>query len=1182
MQKNAICGSPARGSDCRITDSLPSMSFENEKHHRCSRGAIMLTMKLTFVLLTAAFLNVSATARSQERISFSGENVALEKVFSIIKMQTGYGITYQANVFEGTRPVSADVKELSLENFLNMILKGQPIKYTLASKTILLTRKTDKWPVPDWQIDKMSALYLPPPLSGRVVDEKGEPLEGVSVIIKGTSISTVTGSKGAFTLADVPSDATLVFSYVGMKTRELKVTQRDNLVVKMEVDVMALGEVVATGYGTSKKKDLTGSLGVVSVSDLQKAPVRSFDEALAGRVAGVTVSSSDGQPGASVSIVIRGNNSITQSNSPLYVVDGFPIEDPNNNVINPDDIASITILKDASATAIYGARGANGVVLVTTKRGKEGPPVLALNASYGFQKVPETPALMSPYEFVKLQLEVAPGDINSPSSGAFYYLQDGNTLEGYKDSAAVDWQSKMFRVAPMQDYSVSVTGGSAATKYAISGSLLNQDGVVINSGYKRYQGRVVLDQTISKKLKVGINANYTYLTQSGISPYASTTGSLSSNMMFSVWGFRPFGSELANEEFDDNINSANDYRFNPVINQRNLVRLSNNNNLAANAYAEYNITRDLKLKVTGGINNNIREGVVFNNLNTSFGSPKLTNNGINGSDIYYRTNSWVNENTLTYNKRFNANHTLNVLAGVTAQKATTSSSGIAAVNLPGQATNVSWLKSGTASGVTSTASLYTLNSFLGRVNYDFQSKYLVTASFRADGSSKFAPENHWSYFPSGAIAWRFSNENFMKGLKLLSDGKLRVSYGVTGNNRVGDFDYLSQYNTSITLQGYTFDNNNVAGTIPSSLGNANLRWETTSQVDIGLDIGLLNDRINLTVDAYRKKTTDLILNAAIPQSYGYKSIYKNIGSVQNQGLEFTVNTTNVSNQDFSWTSSFNIGFNGNKVLSLTENQESLTDLYAPYDNSSKTLPAFIAKIGKPLGLMYGPVWDGVYQYDDFDQDPSGAYNLKSTVPTNGNVRSSVKPGDIKYKDINGDGVVDIRDFTIIGRGVPVHTGGFGNNFTYKGFDLNVFFQWSYGNDILNINKLVFEGSARPGLNQFASYEDRWTPDNPGSTLPRVGGYGPVSNSFSSRIIEDGSYLRLKTVSLGYSLPKNRIDKWKINSLRVYVAAQNLHTWTKYSGMDPEVSIYSSVLTPGVDYSAYPRSSTIVFGVNASF
>ena len=1019
-------------------------------------------------------------------------------------------------------------------------------------------------------------------ITGTVLNAStNSPLAGATISVENAKATSITDSNGKFEIMVPNGNATLLVSFVSYETKKVPLNGQSQVSVSLKPVDVGLGEVVIIGYGTQRKTDVTGSVTVAPIEQMQKAPVRNFTEALAGRVAGVTVASVDGQPGSTFNVTIRGNNSITQDNSPLYVIDGFPVEGPNTNSINPDDIESLTVLKDASATAIYGARGANGVIIITTKSGKIGPPAVSFNASYGIQKTTNTVALMSPYDFVKYQLELSPGtDTTAFGTAAYYYLRRGATVDSYKDSTDINWQSQLFRTAPMKNYNLSVSGGNAQTKYAISGNILDQDGVIINSGYKRYQGRIVLNQNLGKNFKASVNINYSRLEQYGINP-ASTASSATSTLMYSVWGYKPFGNDLVSQPFDDNVSSANDYRFNPTLNQKNIVRENNYNNLSANAFVEYAITKNLKLKVSGGIDNRVRQSVSFNDTLTSYGNPRLNGNGINGSVIYYNNESWLNENTLTYSKRFNKNHNLNVVAGVTAQKSKSSLYGSAANQLPVQAKNVSWLSSGTPTTINSDASVNTLSSFLGRVNYTLYSDYLLTASFRADGSSKFAPENHWSYFPSGAFAWKFKNLLF-NNVKAVSNGKLRISYGETGNNRVGDFPYLTQFSVSPIQQGYTFNNSEVSGLIPQTLGNPNLKWETTAQWDLGLDMAFLDNRISFEIDAYKKTTRDLLLNANIPTSFGFGSIFKNIGSVENKGLEITVNTVNVKTKDFTWNTSFNISFNANKVLSLADNQNSFF-AYAPYDNSVRNIPAYLVQVGKPLGLMYGPVWDGNYQFDDFDKSASGSYALKGTVPTNGNVRSSIQPGDVKYKDLNGDGTVNNNDFTVIGRGLPLNTGGFSNDFSYKGFDLNIFFQWSYGNNIINANRLVFEGNnlVKTGLNQFASYSDRWTPDNPGNTYFRTKGQGPLGNSFSSRVVEDGSYLRLKTISFGYNLPNTLMKKWGIKNVNIYVAAQNLLTWTNYTGNDPEVSIYNSVLTPGVDYSAYPRSNTTTFGIKAS-
>ncbi len=1019
-------------------------------------------------------------------------------------------------------------------------------------------------------------------VSGVVMDENIMPLIGVTIKIKGSKNGVVSDSEGKFRIQANASDI-LMFSYLGYEDRLIAINNRKNIDVTMQPSATGLDEVVVVGYGTQKKSDVTGSVAKISVKDMLKAPVRSFDEALAGRVSGVQVTSSDGQPGAGINIVIRGNNSVTQGNSPLYVIDGFLIENPNNGVINPNDIESMDILKDASATAIYGARGANGVIVITTKKGKIGKPVFSFDSSYGFQENINKMDLMSPYEFVKYQLELDPTLVSTSGfkSPAEIYLTDGKTLDYYKDVKGIDWQDKVTRIAPMKNYNLSIRGGNDATKYAFSTSLVDQDGILINSNYKRYQGRLVLDHTINKKFKIGVNTNFSQLERTGTSPSAST-GSATTNIMVSVWGYKPVNGATSNEDDlqDPDINPANDYRVNPVLNLNNLYRFSTTQNLNTNAYLEYSILPSLKLRVSNGVIENRVRSDVFNNSSTYYGRPG-NNNGINGSISYSQSSNWLNENTLTWKPKFSKKHNLDALGGFTIQKQTSKTFGRSANQIPVEyeGLGIASLDKGVPLRVDTFQSVWTMASFLGRVNYNFNSKYYFTASMRADGSSKFPLENHWGYFPSGAVSWKFSNEKILKKSKVLSEGKLRASYGETGNNRVGDFDYLTTYYNPIG-NSYVFNNEYIGGVVPLNLGNSKLKWETTEQIDLGLDLGFFKQRITINIDSYKKKTKDLLLRAQLPLSSGYSTALKNIGSVQNQGLEFTLDTKNIETKDFSWSSSFNISFNESKVIALSDNQEDLQSTIN-WDNKWSSTPAYITKIGSPLGMMYGYVSDGTYKYDDFD-NVGGVYTLKATVPTNGNTRSNIQPGDIKYKDLNGDLVVNANDYAVIGHGLPKHIGGFTNNFTYKGFDLNVFFQWSYGNDILNANRILFDGNSVNNnyLNQFASYENRWTLENSTSDVFRTKGF--YGGGYSSQYVEDGSFLRLKTVSLGYNFDSNWVKKMNIKSIRLYMSAQNLATWTKYSGPDPEVNVYNSALTSGFDFSAYPRARTITFGTNIIF
>lgn len=1025
-----------------------------------------------------------------------------------------------------------------------------------------------------------SALYAQKKtITGAVLDSEKKPLGGASILVKNGSQATRSSGAGTFSIEAARTD-TLVISYVGYETRELVVGNQLTINVTLQQTATNLNDVVVIGYGSVRRKDVTGSVGTVNVQDLQKAPVRSFEEALGGRVAGVQAFSNDGQPGSSYNIVIRGNNSVTQNNSPLYVIDGFPIENADNNSINPADIESIEILKDASSTAIYGARGANGVIIITTKRGRSAVPVVSYDGYAGVQKTTRTMDLMNPYEYVSYLFS-----IDSAKTRASFLTAKNLTLDDYKNIKGIDWQDEVLQTAMVQNHNLSISGVNGKTRYSVSGSVLDQDGIIVNSGFRRYQGRLTLDQEVSSKLKVGVNVNYSSAKTNGMTP-ALLDGSTSLstyNLFYNVWTYRP--TDGGNEEalldafIDPSItNPAADLRINPVMSVKNELRNTFTDNLFANAYAEYAFSKSLKLRVAGGLTRQTIRREVFYNSHTRLGSSLVSGlNNVNGSVTNLYNDNLLNENTLVYDKHFNKNNALNIVAGFTMQKTRSGSGGYAATALPNESLGISGLDEGTPLNVVSTSSANGLVSLLARANYNFKGRYLFTASIRSDASSKFTKENRSSIFPSGAFAWRFTDEAFMKNARFITDSKLRLSYGVTGNNRVNDFAYLSTINYPVTM--YSFNNGLYNTSQPGVLGNPDLVWESTAQFDAGLDLNFFNQRVNFTVDYYNKKTYDLLINASLPYISGYATAFKNVGKVRNEGLEFSLNTVNVDGKDFKWTSSFNISFNKNRVLALNEEQESITTA-VPWDNSYKASPTYIAKIGQPIAQFYGYVWEGNYQYSDFDKLPNGTYVLKANVPNNGNPRANIKPGDIKYKDINGDGTVNTFDVTAIGNPYPDHIGGFSNNFTYRNFDLNIFLQWSYGNEIYNANRLLLEGNSLYSLNQFASYNNRWTPENQNNTYFRYGGQGPLVNS--SRVVEDGSFLRLKTVSLGYTIPASALKAIKVRSIRVYASAQNLWVWTKYSGMDPEVSTRQTTLTPGFDYSPYPRAFTLIGGVKINF
>ncbi|MFD2584243.1 TonB-dependent receptor [Pedobacter vanadiisoli] len=1127
-------------------------------------------MRLSYFLCLLSFMQVSAASLAQ-KISLDKKNASIKEMLEDIRRQSGYSVFYDVDLLANAKEISIRIKNASLTEALDKCFFNQPFSYKIDKKTILVTPKI---------LPAVTARLIS--ITGKIIDADNQPLYGVTVRVKDAQTIALSDKDGNYKIAVSGPSAVLIFSMIGFETQQLPVESKTVINVTLKAQNTGLNDVVIVGYGAVKRKDLTGSVAEVNMSDFNKASVKSFDEALAGRVAGVSVSGNDGQPGSVNNIVIRGYGSITQDNSPLYVVDGFPMEDGMNNSINPGDIESINVLKDASSTAIYGARGANGVIIITTKKGKIGLPVITLNSYYGVQNVAKKMDLLSPYEFVKYQLEL------NPTLAPVTYLSGGKTLESYRDVKGIDLQDYIYQTAPMQNYALSLRGGNDKTRYVISGNIFDQKGIVINSGFTRYQGRMNLDQTINKNLKASVNINYSNSRSFGVSPSEpGSNTSYSNNLFYAVWGYRPVTGGDNDSDLLDNLidpalsgNLFGDYRVNPVISTQNQIQNTITDNLIANAFLDYTIIPGLSLRISGGITRNTIKLESFFNSQTSRGSIYNTF-GVNGSIYTVPTNSWLNENTLTYKKSFKGGHNFNVLAGYTMQALNSGRYGFSATQVPNESLGLDGLDQSSLLSSVSQSSRWGLSSFLARVNYDYKSRYLLTASIRADGSSKFAPGRRWGTFPSGSFAWNMGKESFLSNLRFISDAKLRISYGLTGNNRIGDFSYLSQL---ILGPGpaYSYNNSTAStGAQLSSLGNPDLKWETTAQTNIGYDLSLFNNRINFTADAYRKTTKDLLLLANLPYTLGIGSAYKNIGKVNNEGLELSLNTVNLNNKNFTWKTGINISFNRNKVLELAENQkEILSPVF--FDFSYNSLFAYTAQLGKPIAQMRGYEWDGVYQYSDFDQPTPGTYVLKSTVPTNGTARANIKPGDIKYKDLNGDLVVNADDITTIGRGIPIHTGGFVNDFRYKNFDLNVFFQWSYGNDLINANRLVFEGNGKNTLtlNQFATWTERWQPDNPSNTLFRTGGQGPFA--YSSRIIEDGSYLRLKTVTLGYNLSEQLTKRLKIKSLRVFASAQNLLTWTNYSGPDPEVSIRNSALTPGFDYSAYPRPRTLTFGLNLVF
>ncbi|MCP9765438.1 SusC/RagA family TonB-linked outer membrane protein [Lacihabitans soyangensis] len=983
-------------------------------------------------------------------------------------------------------------------------------------------------------------------LVGNIIDQKSkEPLVGATVQIKGTTHAVTTDVNGKFYFQTGQKfPYTLVISFIGFKTKE-EIVNEEAVTIQLEEDQKLLNEVVVIGYGQLLKKDVTGSIESVNSQSI-KAVQTSLDRALQGTVAGVNVTQTSGQPGGGISVRVRGGSSIQGGNEPLYVVDGFPIYNSDQNAgvasgsnsnplasINPSDIESITVLKDASSTAIYGSRGANGVVIITTKKGKTNENRVSYDVSYGVQKLNKKLDLLDAKGFARLRNDALFD--SAPAKGKNQYLSEEqiNAL-----GAGTDWQDETFRSAKTQNHQLSISGGSQRTRYAISGNYFNQDGIIKNTDFNRYSARINLDTDINSKVRFGLNLTGTKTT-ADLAPTGLVSAIISMPATATV--FDANGNYTLRNPFE-NIFS------NPIAALNKRINNSNAYRVLATTYGEYDIIDDLVLKVSFGTD-------IQNNRENSYLPTSIFEGlALNGEARigYFNSSSWLNENTLTYSKAIQNKHFFNILAGYTQQRNTREIVSTGSQNFVTDALTYNALQSGnTPLTPVSSSNTWALNSYLGRVNYNFEGKYFATASIRSDGSSRFGVNNKWGYFPSAALAWQVSKENFFSPLSAaINSLKIRASYGSTGNQEIGEYQSLS------TLESvkYIFGDQIVTGFRPSRIANSFLGWEQTNQFDGGLDLGILKNRLFLTLDLYQKITSNLLLDVQIPYTSGHTSSLQNFGSVRNRGIEVGANTQ-LGSGAFSWSSNFNIAFNKNEVIQIGNGA------------SFYTFGNYIVKVGEPLGSFYGAVTDGVLQ--------------KADIETKGKLTGNAVPkaGDRLYRDINGDGAfTTAADRTTIGTAQPKFTGGFNNTFNYKGFELNVLFQGSYGNKILNGNGQsleLFNGQQNASIAAL----DRWTETNPSTTIPRAKlDPAPV---FSDRYVEDGSFLRAKNVSLTYSLPKPLLVKAKIEAVRIRLSGQNLWTLTNYTGFDPEVTNGSSI-SPGTDSGIYPTSKTYSLGLNLTF
>lgn len=1015
-------------------------------------------------------------------------------------------------------------------------------------------------------------------VKGVVLDETDTPLIGATIQVKGTSTGAITDIDGNFTLKTKKGN-TLAISYIGYKTQEIKYTGQSSINIKMVPDNQSLEEVVVVGYGAMKRSDLTGSVSSVSMKDIEGFQSSSIAGALGGQVAGVQITSTDGTPGAGFSINIRGVGTLTGDSSPLYIVDGFEVESIDH--IANSDIESMEILKDASSSAIYGARAANGVVLISTKSGKVGRPIVSYNGSASYRNISKKLDVLSPYEFVKLQ-----GEVNEQYLGTYYKEgmdEEGNpyryqSLNDYIGDKGVDWQDQTFNSTWSQDHNFSVTGGNNDTKYTASFSRYIENGIFKNSGFDKTTAKVRFNQKITKNITLDATINYAQTNRKG-SGTSADAGRF--NMLAQILSARPTpGWKMTIEEF---LDAAIDpemletgeslAQVNPVKQAESVTNDKRSELWSGNASLTWQIIKGLTFKTAGTYNTtNNRTDVFYKN-----GSKEAYRNGESpyGRTQMGRDVRWTNYNNLTWKQKIKK-HQYDVMLGHEVAYRSTEYLLGEAMDFPFDNLGNNNLGLGaTPSKVESNYSDKMLLSFFARGNYNYDNRYLLTATIRADGSTVFANKNKWGYFPSFSAAWRVSEEAFMKDVRWISNLKVRLGWGTVGNDRISNYLSMDLYSSN----KYGVGNNTVTVLTPKQLKNSNLKWEGSTTTNFGIDLGLFDNRLNVIADFFVKNTKDLLLEQSLAHVTGFGSQMQNIGKIQNKGIELSLNSTNIQTKDFTWQTNFNISFIKNTLKGLASGVESM---YARSGfDSNFTAYDYIATVGQSLGLIYGYEFDGIYQSSDFNRTPSGQLVLKEGVTNNARYNGTLQPGVVKYKDQDGDGVITTNDRTVIGNAMPKWYGGITNTLNFKGIDFGFMFQFNYGNNIYNATRIYATQSRSGRRNMLAEVADRWSPTNASNKVPAYNGY--ITNDVYSRFVEDGSFLRLKNLTLGYTLPHKWVRKFHASKLRIYGTAQNLFCVTKYSGYDPEVnSASNNPMTPGLDWGAYPKSRVFTFGIDLQF
>lgn len=1147
------------------------------------------------VLVVLLITNCVLLAQDTKKITLVSNNISYEDIFEAIRQQTSFIVFYTNQLLNDKEKINVNFQDASLTTVLQQIFSNKSIAWNLNNKFIVLRKKTAEPVTP-------SVTPASIKIQGLVTDEKGVPISNVTVKLKNAASGVMTDAKGKFTITVPNEQAILVFTHVNTLPEEKPVGKNLVLNVTLRAKDDHLTDVVVIGYGTTRRKDVTAAQASITKEALSDRTILSLADAMKGKASGVQIIQNDGTPGSENTIRIRGASSISGGSTPLFVIDGVLQDDANT--INPGDIESIEILKDASGTAIYGARGANGVILITTKTGKSGKTRVELYSNIGFQKAGNLYDLMDATEYARARYLASgyvwsPPDPNDPSKPAttqpdLIYYRDSplgepgsfwgvsNDIQyhdwqnyGHPDSANTDWQRAMFQESKIQEYRLNVSGGSRDTKFSLMGGYLNQGGLVVFSGYERYNGRFNIQQKLAKSVTLTANLVGSRTETNGFIT-GSYNGGIVSNAVVTSMLQQPPVKPLSFTDIEDNEGVEGYITTNPYSLAKNVTN---------NRYTSEWLTR---MAVDWTINNNFSYRITGTystiNTNTDAYYPKNVQAGskYNGRAVLSRgtITKMMNENLLYYKGRIGENHRFNAMGGMILEQNKNNLLTAENQNYDVELLGPYGLGNGTVPIVpTFDITQWRMVSFLGRLEYSLKEKYQATITMRADGSSRFSKDNKWGYFPSAALAWRVSEEKFMSSLQFISNLKLRTSLGQSGNTAIPPYLTLSTIGTYFSpMDGVTPD----YGVVVERPENSSLKWETTTQLDAGIDLGLFDDKVTVTADWYHKRTNDLLIQVVTPGYSGYRSTWTNLGSIQNTGFEVTVGTSLVRKRQFSWSIDANIGVNRSKAIEVGP------DLALNPNVVAGIGAAAIIRNGQTIGQWYGYKTDGIFQ--NYQEIQSSGLTM-----INGQAINSIRPGTRRFIDQNKDGIINADDRVVLAQGQPKFSGGITNTFSYRGFTLNTVIQYSYGNNIFNANRVALE-AGRSANNMTKGPANSWRPSlydmNTGqlveagnsSTEYRMPG-SPEENLMMDTWIEDGSFIRLSDITLSYSFPLKKIKKFGMEVLSLFASGKNLWILTDYSGYDPEVNTRQGGfgdLMPSLDYASYPRSKIYSFGLKVQF